>query len=555
MLPSPETSPRPALGNRTNVPVPAATPLKPAKSLASIFCLPTPAPDRENRKRPCSDAGEQSKKRVKIEIKPEDDDSWEDETDVGSDMEMEDVASMWTRCRNRRVFEISRQRAMGDSGAYRPKHITTRPILQSFVSSHKSDTYKCLSILSESDLTPPYTCQYSHAAKIGRTPHLAVATEQGTVYIYNTARRQDWEYEAQRATLQPHRNGIFALSWSPSDVLLATSSGDHVTRVTDVTTGKTVYTLQKHLATVKCNAWDPRHEKILSTGGRDGSICVWDLRTKAKKSTKEGGEILKPVVEIMTAHGGSTLKESGKRRGKNTGQPLGVRSITNILYPDVDPYGFVTSGSFDGILRHWDIRSLPNKNTYEIMTTFDSPSDPTTFTSSRPRGIISLTAGCGPTSGLLFALGIDSKIHTYSSSTLAPLSYSGTGSTRKGLAFDHPNMHTNDFYVRTSTSPCGCWIACGGASTDGRAFLFDVSSANSASVRYRSSQSLEGGVELRGAQSGNVGALDWAADGMLATCADNGTVRVWRPDPEVWRRCKEDPEEGKWDWSWAVETC
>lgn len=58
-------------------------------------------------------------------------------------------------------------------------------------------------------------------------------------------------------------------------------------------------------------------------------------------------------------------------------------------------------------------------------------------------------------------------------------------------------------------------------------------------------------VELRG-QTGEVGAVDWA-DGSLASCADDGTVRVWRPDIEVARRCEEDPESAKWDWMWAVD--
>lgn len=57
------------------------------------------------------------------------------------------------------------------------------------------------------------------------------------------------------------------------------------------------------------------------------------------------------------------------------------------------------------------------------------------------------------------------------------------------------------------------------------------------------------GVELQG-QSGEVGAVDWA-EGMLASCADDGTVRVWRPDLEVYRECEGDPERMKWDYCWA----
>jgi len=57
------------------------------------------------------------------------------------------------------------------------------------------------------------------------------------------------------------------------------------------------------------------------------------------------------------------------------------------------------------------------------------------------------------------------------------------------------------------------------------------------------------GIELKG-QRGEVGALDWA-DGMLATCADDGSVRIWRPDVDVYRKCLQEPEESKWEWCWS----
>jgi len=52
-------------------------------------------------------------------------------------------------------------------------------------------------------------------------------------------------------------------------------------------------------------------------------------------------------------------------------------------------------------------------------------------------------------------------------------------------------------------------------------------------------------------QKGEVGALDWAED-TLATCADDGTVRVWRPDLDRSRSCEENPEDAKVDWCWAT---
>jgi denticleless len=107
-------------------------------------------------------------------------------------------------------------------------------------------------------------------------------------------------------------------------------------------------------------------------------------------------------------------------------------------------------------------------------------------------------------------------------------------------------MQTNSFYVRVATSPCGNWLASGGAAA-GSAFLYDV--GNAARALY-SPPPYSRGIQLRG-QTGEVAAVDWA-DGMLATCADDGTVRVWRPDSDTYTKCVKDPEESKWDWAWSV---
>lgn len=105
-------------------------------------------------------------------------------------------------------------------------------------------------------------------------------------------------------------------------------------------------------------------------------------------------------------------------------------------------------------------------------------------------------------------------------------------------------MQTNSFYVRAALSPCGRWLA-NGSTADGRVFLFDVGS----SARWAGGSAQA--VVLRG-QRGEVGALDWA-QGMLATCADDATVRIWRPDIGVHRRCLEDSEEMRWHWSWGAD--
>lgn len=130
-------------------------------------------------------------------------------------------------------------------------------------------------------------------------------------------------------------------------------------------------------------------------------------------------------------------------------------------------------------------------------------------------------------------------------SSLAPLSGNTANTEDDTYSYSHPNMRNTSFYVRTSLSPCGRWLASGGAD-NGSVYLFDVSNAG----RVQAGPGV-GVVELRG-QKGEVGAVDWA-ENMVASCADDGTVRVWRPDISTYRQCQEDPEDMKWNWCWAID--
>ena len=329
------------------------------------------------------------------------------------------------------------------------------------------------------------------------------------------------------------------------------------------------HSLAYHKSTVKCVAWDPtRDGDVLCSGSRDGMICVWDLR--------ESGQGERPVLVVSKAH---DTGKSAVRKGKLHGPP--ARGVTSLMFSGVDEYGVISGGSYDGyalvfshlprpltcsrILRQWDIRYIDNrrKSKRKDPTWVDAipgPSymssiDPTTYGGTRrARGITSLTQGSGPSRGLIFALANDSQVHTYDLGSLEPLSGHTNDAGADPWSHAHANMRTNSFYVRVALSPCGRWLASGGAA-NGSVFLYDVS----AGARERGAMtsckagSMAGqlrGVELHG-QRGEVGAVDWA-EGMLATCADDGTVRIWRPDLETSRRCQDEPEDMKWSWSWAA---
>ncbi|KAH9843990.1 WD40-repeat-containing domain protein, partial [Rhodofomes roseus] len=439
--------------------------------------------------------------------------------------------------------------------------------LQSFVSSHKSDVYNCHSVDETSYNTLPYACAYSHSAKSGQTPLLAIATEQGSIHVVNTRTRRDWECEPPRTVLTPHANGVFDIKWSPSDKLLATASGDHSVRIStlapDVSPEDSIlHVLHGHTGTVKCVAWNPAYDgEVLCTGGRDGGICVWDLRvgerrTSTRRMTRSGAgyeaeesEALQPVLSIPGAHEDGKPSKPRGRKGKGM-LAAAMRSITSLAYIPGCPHTLVSSGSYDGVLRQWDLRLPTSKKTAKskaVPRPVLTSADPTTFQGSRrARGITTLIPGTGPSAGHLFALGTDSRIHTFALPSLEPLSGYLSPDHADPFAYTHMQMQTNSFYTHAALSPCGQWLA-SGSTAYGQVFLFDVGRSSTGWA----SRELAQAVMLRG-QKGEVGALDWA-EGMLATCADDATVRVWRPDVGVHRHCLRDSEEMRWHWSWAMD--
>ena len=167
----------------------------------------------------------------------------------------------------------------------------------------------------------------------------------------------------------------------------------------------------------------------------------------------------------------------------------------------------------------------------------ESAIDPTVLNASpRPRGVACLALGSGPTANAIFGLSTDSKIHTYNASGAIDTPLQTAQIHDKYNTYSHEQMYAKSFYVRVAVSSCGRWLACGGS--NGSAFLFDVASDVPRDA-----------VEIKG-QMGEIGALDWAED-QLATCADDGTVRIWRPNMSMQREYVNDANNARWSWSLA----
>ncbi|KAF7355059.1 WD40 repeat-like protein [Mycena sanguinolenta] len=523
---------RHVLAERTlNIPIPDA------KSTLKSWFAPAQC------KRPLDTDDRGSRKRVKISS--DNDYSSDDAYESDSEPKISHSAASCHR-RNTTPWNIAAQRhpvAASSRRPFRAVHTANPPILRDIQQIRRVSLSLCprwiisgpaIRMFLFTLLVPSPAClvpvnlSVTVAARSGKTPFLAVATEQGTVYILNTSKRKEWDPEPVHVLLQPHNNGIFDVKWNTSDALLATCSGDRSVHISDVETRTVIRALHGHEGTVKCASWDPSHPDLLSTGGRDGLVCIWDLRVSENRPGQETAS-LHPVLNIPAVH--EDLGAHAKRKTPKGKKP---KSVTGLLFSDANPYHLITSGSSDGNLRCWDVRVSQRTRSSKIKEPaclLSSPLDPTHSQGPRPRGIVSLVSGTGPSTGLLFALSTDARIHTYGRDSLAAF----------GTTYTHANLQTN-FYVKLATSPCGRWLASGGAGAFGSSFMFDISNATRAAADQI-------GVELKG-HSGDAGVVDWAQE-MLSTCWDDGMVRVWRPDVETYRACVENPEEKRWDWCWS----
>ena len=107
------------------------------------------------------------------------------------------------------------------------------------------------------------------------------------------------------------RGAIFDVRWSQSDKAIALATARSEALVIDAEYGSTTATMYGHARSQKVVRWNPYNENMLSTGSRDGSICIWDLRAQTR------GRI-RPVIRILNPH--STHRRIG--------------TVTDIAYGD-----------------------------------------------------------------------------------------------------------------------------------------------------------------------------------------------------------------------------
>ncbi|WVQ84543.1 hypothetical protein IAT38_006697 [Cryptococcus sp. DSM 104549] len=454
------------------------------------------------------------------------------------------------------------------------------------------------------EFAPPMALSFNHIAKQwdaseartrGMRRLIAVAGEEGGVRIVDVDEGLGVHREEKGWWWRAHGNAIFDIKWSGDDKRVLTSSGDLSTRLHALTTPTPTLlaTLRGHTSSIKTSAFiDPSRgagidpsvsSSVIATAGRDGNILIYDVRcqgrdTRSSESPgldmEEGGSrsvsreryrdgvpgfvaqaserSLDPVMVIKGAHG------DGKRSGRSA-----TRSVTSLVALQSMPGVLASGGSFDGIVKLWDLRfpepTARSPNPRPSCTPVGCLLDPTVQGSSPSRRARSINALCeSPVNGDLYALCGDSKIHTLRPS--AALHQTAADSpvaeldspSREAIqpkTFSDPNLLVQSFYLRLSISPDGRYLASG--SCRGGLMTWDTQARGEETQKATRLGLGMGGVGWPEHKDREICAVDWGKD-MVAASADDLATRIWRENRVAARYLKEDPMAASEEWIGAM---
>ena len=94
-------------------------------------------------------------------------------------------------------------------------------------------------------------------------------------------------------TFHGHKNTVQSVRWNPDGHIVATASRDQSIKLYDIRAMAELYTLKGHSKEVCTVEWHPIHHDLLVSGGSDGSILHWSLRSSIPES---------PIHAMASAH-------------------------------------------------------------------------------------------------------------------------------------------------------------------------------------------------------------------------------------------------------------
>lgn len=312
---------------------------------------------------------------------------------------------------------------------------------------------------------------------------LLLGNEAGEVSLVDCSLLEDAEPAGQQVgissndasgssrLLHSYPDPVFDLTWR--DHLYALAIADNHVYVHDGPTGRTKHCLGFHDSNVRTVRFRPNHQQgTLASGGRDGVIALWDLRTVDTNSARNT-----PSMVISDAHGPrqgtipsssfpSSSKPSSVARIRHSLAPSSS-SVTSFEFMPLNDHLMASIGQPDYSVRFWDIRYSWGRGGRALPLA----EIPAPISGRRQRAFLSL---CTDRRGsLLYAVSSDNNIYCFLTSNYhsSPLD-----------TFSAPGFRTSgSFYIRSCLSPDDAYLLCG--STEGHAFIWPTSPRRQAAIR------------------------------------------------------------------------
>lgn len=211
---------------------------------------------------------------------------------------------------------------------------------------------------------PGHTNRINHLAWSPQNTHLASASRDRTVKIWDTTTQQEV------LTLKGHESPVYAIAWGPTEDKIASCSEDKSIIIWDVATARDLATLYGHTDVVYSVAWSPDGKKIAS-GSEDKKIKIWDAETFIDIATLDGHTGSVNVVAwspdgntIISGSNDGTIKIWDAHTFKEIATLKGPTAIYALAYSADGKK--IASGSQSNTITLWDA------NTFEKVDTLPS---------------------------------------------------------------------------------------------------------------------------------------------------------------------------------------
>jgi len=350
------------------------------------------------------------------------------------------------------------------------------------------------------------------------------------------AEMENWRRRSYLLGVSLETAFVSSVAFSPDGLLLASGSEDRTIRLWSVATGKTLRTLNGHLAAINSVAFSP-DGKTLASGSSDQTVRLWDAGTGQQIHSLTGHSAL--VNSVAFSPDGKTLASgsldrtvrlwdatTGRERGTLTGHVHGVLSVA------FNPDGSMLSSASEGsVIRAWEVATGHQTGAFtglaDPMLSFSGRADGKAFAIGGRDGSLRLWE-IGRKEEMRFLKGHTGEVNAVAFSPDGTL-IASAGSDQSVRLWDATTGRAIDTltdppasFLSIAFSPDGQTIA--GGARDGIVRVWRTSTGGE-EVRFNKHQNL---LKSSGQSGGAVTALAFSPDGRLVASGDeSGFIRLW----------------------------